>query len=82
MMLIGYANFKSKDKTKEYFKILLLRDCTEKEREFGNIGMKPVEKFVSAGAFNSLNEKMIGKEIHLTWGGDEFSPQIVNVSLA
>ena len=63
MLLLGYANFKSKDKTKEYYKIVLARGCTEKEKEYGNVGYKTVEKFISEEVFNTLNEKMCGADV-------------------
>ena len=82
MILGGYATFKSKDKTKDYYKILVFREITEREKEFGNVGMKSVEKFITPEAFSDLSEDMIGKNIELAWGGNEFSPQIIGVTLA
>lgn len=82
MMLCGYATFKSKDKTKDYYKVLLLRNVTEKEKKFGNVGLKLVEKFVTKEAYECLNESMLLEKISFVWGGDEFSPQIVEIKLA
>lgn len=65
MVLIGYKKFKSKKNDKDYCVAVILRDTTDRERNYGAVGQTADEIFLPEEQLNYLTPDMVGKSVKL-----------------
>lgn len=65
--LVGFRKFVAKKSGKNTCIATILRDSTNRERQFGVIGQVAEDVFIPDDQYDFLTEKMIGKEVRLIW---------------
>lgn len=65
-VLVGFRRFTSK-KGKDCCIATILRDATEREKQYGAIGQVAEDLFLPDSQYNYLTEKSVGKEVKLYW---------------
>ena len=65
MKLIGYKKLKSKKNDKAYCVAIILRDITEREKNYGAVGQTCDEVFMPEEQINYLTPEMVGKDVKL-----------------
>lgn len=54
--IIGKSTFESKDKTKRYYKVVVLEPTTAKQRGNGRYGFSAVDYFIDKGLFQDITD--------------------------
>lgn len=77
--IIGYSRFKSK-KGNEVMYANIAVNLTERDRNFGHVGMRVEQVWIPSSCFHKFNDSVVGKILNAKYDGFGQHAEIVDVN--